>query len=102
VLPAPGARLHRHALAWHAAAIGFSGAAAFVCDAEQAIIAADGRPERLVPQLRQVVDYDTLLEANPFGETVAVARSAYVAAADEPTTTTVEAARGSLLLALAA
>ena len=38
--------------------------------AEQAVIGADGRPEQLVPQLRQVVDYDTLLEANPFGGTI--------------------------------
>ena len=102
VLPAKGAQLHRHALLWYAAAIGVGGAAAFVSDSEQASIGADGRPERLVPQLRQVVDYDTLLEANPFGETIAVARAAYAEVAGKLLTSSSSgAARGSLLLALA-
>ncbi|MGE3781915.1 MAG: glycosyltransferase [Alphaproteobacteria bacterium] len=103
VLPAAGARLHRHALGWYAAAIGVGAAAAFVSDEEQAATGADGGPARLVPQLRQVVDYDTLLEANPFGETIAVARAAYAEMAGELlTSSSVAAARGLLLLALAA
>ena len=102
LLPAKGARLHRHALAWYAAAIEPGGATAFINDAEQAIIGADGRPERLLPQFRQVIDYDTLLEANPFGETIAVARTAYAALAGElVTSSSPGAARGSLLLAFA-
>src|SRR6185312_931443 len=102
LLPAKGARLHRHALAWYAAAIELGGATAFVTDSEQAIIGPDGRRERLLPQFRQVVDYDTLLEVNPFGETIAVARTAYAAVAEELiTSSSLGAARGSLLLAFA-
>jgi hypothetical protein len=100
-LPRKGARLHRHALAWYAAAIGLRDATAFVSDSEEAIIGADGRLERLTPQFRQVVDYDTLLEANPFGETIAVERAAYAAVAGELVASSSGAARGSLLLALA-
>ena len=61
----------------------------------------DGRPRYSAPQFRQVVDYDTLLEINPFGETIAVTREAYGAAADELASQSIAAARGSLLLSLA-
>jgi tetratricopeptide (TPR) repeat protein/GT2 family glycosyltransferase len=101
VLPGKDARLHRHALAWYAAAIGLHDTGAFVSDSEEAIIGADGSPERLAPQFRQVVDYDTLLEVNPFGETIAVQREAYAAVAGELAMSSSGAARSSLLLALA-
>jgi GT2 family glycosyltransferase/tetratricopeptide (TPR) repeat protein len=101
VLPGKRDRLHRQALAWYAAAIGLCGAAAYVGDSEKMIIGADGRPERLAPQFRQVVDYDTLLETNPFGETIAVQRAAYAAVAGELVASSSGTARGSLLLALA-
>jgi len=100
VLLASGARLHRHALAWFGATIGQGTAVAFVTD-EEAAAGPDGTAGRLIPQFRQAVDYDTLLEANPFGETVAVERAAYAAVAGDLIMASLSAARGSLLLALA-
>ncbi|HEX3862319.1 MAG TPA: glycosyltransferase [Stellaceae bacterium] len=99
ILPAPGALLHRHALAWFAAVAGECDANAFVCDAET-VSERGGISRRSDPQLRQTVDYDTLLEANPFGETIAVAHPAYEAA-DLPATGMLETARSALLLHLA-
>ncbi len=100
ILPASGAQLDRQALAWCAASIGLGTAAAFVTDEEAVVAVADG-PQRSSPQLRQVVDYDTLLEANPFGETVIVERAAYAEVADALIAGSFSAARSSLLLSLA-
>lgn len=100
VLPAMGALFHRHALAWFAAIVGCGAAKAFVTDEEQAT-EDGGTPRRSAPQLRQAVDYDTLLEANPFGETVVVERAAYAAIAGDLVTGSLSAARSSLLLTLA-
>ena len=99
-----GARFHCHALAWFAAVVGLGvghGAAnAFITDEEQ-LSEEGGTPRRSAPQLRQAVDYDTLLEANPFGETVVVERAAYAAIAGDLVTGSLSAARSSLLLNLA-
>ncbi len=75
VVLAPGATLHRHALAWFADAASL-GATACVCDEEILLDGADGR-QTLEPVLRHTVDYDTLLENNVYGETVAVKCQAY-------------------------
>src|SRR5439155_24945526 len=61
VLPAPGAVLHRHAVAWFAAAAGEGTAHAFVSDEES--LGEEGGGEgagkrRAAPQLRHAVDYD--------------------------------------------
>ncbi len=100
VLPATGALLHCHALAWFAAIAGRGAAKAFITD-EERLSEDGGTPRRSAPQLRQAVDYDTLLEANPFGETVVVERAAYAAIAGDLLTGSLSAARSSLLLALA-
>ena len=101
VLPARRARLHRHALAWYAAARDQGTAAAFVAD-QEGMVGHAGGPARLAPKLRQVLDYDTLLAANPFGETIAVERAAYTGIADRLLGGSLSTARSCLLLALAA
>jgi GT2 family glycosyltransferase/tetratricopeptide (TPR) repeat protein len=58
-------------------------------------------PPAPAPLLRQVVDFDTLLETNPFGETIAVERAAYAGLARQLVTGSIAAARASLLLNLA-
>jgi len=100
VLLSPGALLHSDALAWFAAVVGCGVAKAFVTD-EERLTEAGGTVRRSAPQLRQVVDYDTLLEANPFGETVIVERALYAAIAGDLLTGSLSAARSSLLLNLA-
>ena len=100
VFPARGALFHRHALAWFAASVDNRAAIAFITD-EEAVSEEGGLARRSAPQLRQVVDYDTLLEANPFGETVVVERAAYAAIAGDLVTGSIPAARSSLLLNLA-
>jgi len=97
---AEGALLHPRALEWFAAVVTRGAASAYVTDAEA--IASDGEmTRRSAPLLRQVVDFDTLLEANPFGETVAVEHAAYRAIADNLVTASIASARASLLLHLA-
>jgi tetratricopeptide (TPR) repeat protein/GT2 family glycosyltransferase len=104
VLSATGALFHRHALGWFAAVVdqrvGHGAALAFITDEEQ-VSEDGGTPRRSAPQLRQAVDYDTLLEANPYGETVVVERAAYAAIAGGLVTASLSAARSSLLLNLA-
>jgi GT2 family glycosyltransferase len=95
-----GALLHAKTLGWFAAASGVGTAAAFVTD-EERIIRHDGKVERSAPEFRQVVDYDTLLEANPFGETIAVRRQDYAGVADRLVTSSPAASRSALLLSLA-
>ncbi len=70
ILLEPGGRLHPRALAWFGWAARHTEANAFICDAER--IGPEG--VRHDPQLRQAVDPEVLLQANPYGETIAVAR----------------------------
>jgi GT2 family glycosyltransferase len=100
VLLSERALLHPRAIEWFASAAGRGKATAFVADEETCMRELAG-VRRLSPELRQVVDYDTLLEMNTFGETVALERAAFVAVADRLTTSSVSAARSALLLALA-
>jgi len=100
VLLAERALLHPYALEWFAAANGKGSAKAFVGD-EETGMHEPGSIRRSHPVLRQVVDYDTLLEMNTFGETAAVERATFAALADRLTAASVSAARSSLLLILA-
>jgi GT2 family glycosyltransferase len=94
------ALLHPRALEWFAAAVGCGAATAFIPDEEIGTRQSGTlRPKRV--ELRQVVDYDTLLEMNTFGETVSVEHASYTAVADKLATNSVAAARSSLLLSLA-
>jgi GT2 family glycosyltransferase/tetratricopeptide (TPR) repeat protein len=95
-----GALLHPSALAWFCAAAERSAANAFIAD-EEVITRIGDRARFSAPQFRQVVDYDTLLEMNPFGDTIAVSREAYRAIAGQLATQSIAAARSSLLLSLA-
>jgi GT2 family glycosyltransferase/tetratricopeptide (TPR) repeat protein len=100
VLLGEGALLHRRALEWFAAVAARGPATAYVTDAET--VASEGEiTHRSSPVLRQVVDFDTLLEANPFGETIAIERAAYTALAEGLVTGSIAGARASLLLRLA-
>jgi len=101
VLPGPGVWLHRHALGWCAAVVGHGSAVAFITDEEE-LTGEEGGPVRLTPRLRQTVDYDTLLETNPFGETIVIEQTAYAELAAGLTAGSLTAARSSALLALAA
>jgi GT2 family glycosyltransferase/tetratricopeptide (TPR) repeat protein len=94
------ALLHPKALAWFAAAAERAEASAFVTD-EEAALREHGRLHYSSPEFRQVVDYDTLLETNPFGETVAIEYSTYAGLTARLTTPSILAARSSLLLNLA-
>ena len=96
---AEGAELHRRALEWMAAVATRYAAKAYVTDAET-VSASDASTVRSAPLLRQLVDFDTLLETNPFGETVAVERAAYAEIAGQVVTGSVASARASLLLNL--
>lgn len=100
VLLAPGAVLHPRALEWFAAASEHVPAAAFVSD-EETDTGSFTAPGHLSPEFRQVVDHDTLLEANVFGETIAVQRSAYSALPGLEQAASVTTARSLTLLALA-
>ncbi|MBV9586573.1 MAG: tetratricopeptide repeat protein, partial [Alphaproteobacteria bacterium] len=100
LLLAEGALPHRRALEWFAAIVTRCSAAAYVTDAET-IASEDDVTRRSAPVLRQVVDFDTLLEANPFGETIAVELTAYMQLADKLVTGAIASARASLLLHLA-
>ena len=100
LLLAEGALPHRRALEWFAAVATRCSAAAYVTD-EETVASEDDVTRRAAPLLRQVVDFDTLLEANPFGDTIAVERTAYVQLADRLVTSAIASARASLLLHLA-
>jgi O-antigen biosynthesis protein len=100
VLLSEKALLHPRAIAWFASAVGRGTAVAFVAD-EETRMRESGGVRRSSPEIRQVVDYDTLLEMNTFGETVAVEHAAFATVADKLTTSSVSAARSALLLALA-
>jgi len=100
VLLARRALLHPRAIEWFASLVGQGAATAFITD-EETGIRERGGIRRSSPQFRQVVDYDTLLEMNTFGETVAVELASYASVAQRLVTTSLSAARSSLLLALA-
>jgi GT2 family glycosyltransferase len=100
VLLAPRALLHPRAIEWFAALPGQYAATAFITD-EETGTRERGGVRRSSPQFRQVVDYDTLLEMNTCGETVAVELASYASVAQGLVTTSVSATRSSLLLALA-
>jgi GT2 family glycosyltransferase/tetratricopeptide (TPR) repeat protein len=100
LLLAERALLHPRAIEWFASLAGHSAATAFITD-EETGTRERGRVRRSCPEFRQVVDYDTLLEMNTCGETVAVERAAYASAAQRLVTSSVSASRSSLLLALA-
>ena len=94
------ALLDPRALAWFCAAAEHGSASAYVCDEE--VATRGGHRTRFSgPQFRQVVDYDTLLETNPYGDTIAVTHEAYCAIADTLATGSIAAARSALLLGLA-
>ncbi|MBV8336060.1 MAG: glycosyltransferase [Alphaproteobacteria bacterium] len=100
ILPAHKALLHPCAIEWFASLAGQGAATAFITDEETGTREHD-YVRRSSPQLRQAVDYDTLLEMNTCGETVAVELASYASAAQKIVTTSIYAARSSLLLALA-
>ena len=100
LLLAERALLHQRAIEWFASVVGHGAAAAFVAD-EETGSRERGSIRRTSPELRQAVDYDTLLEMNTFGETVAVEHAVYAAVARDLVTSSVSSARSSLLLALA-
>jgi GT2 family glycosyltransferase/tetratricopeptide (TPR) repeat protein len=75
ILLAPSATPHRQALAWTVWTAALTGCRAIVFD-EEIGEAGSG----LQPILRQTVDYDTLCEANIYGETLAVATAALFSA----------------------
>ena len=99
LLLAAGAMLDPQALAWFAAAAAWSGAAAFITDEETGTVQR-GRMVRSSPVLRQVVDFDSLLEANIFGETIALRSDVYRTALSSLPDGSVAASRTALLLSL--
>ena len=100
ILLAKRALLHPSAIAWFASLAGQSTATAFITD-EETGANERGSLRRSFPQFRQAVDYDTLLEMNTCGETVALELASYASVAERLVSTSVSAARSSLLLALA-
>jgi O-antigen biosynthesis protein len=99
LLLAERALLHPRAIEWVASVVGRGAATAFVAD-EETGTRERGSIRRASPELRQVVDYDTLLEMNTFGETIAVEHETYKAMANKLATSSVSTARSSLLLTL--
>jgi O-antigen biosynthesis protein len=98
LLLGPGATLHHQALAWIAETASRTGCDAIVMDEE--VGAAGTASRRLHLLARQTVDADSLLEANIYGETVAVARVAFVGMALEAGLASVASLRSLLLLGL--
>ncbi len=100
LLLAPGAILQSQAAAWIAETAARTACDAIVMDEEIGEVGPFSRDLR--PVLRQTFDRDTLLQANVFGDTIAVRSSALKAATigDEPGSSA--RARSALLLALSA
>jgi GT2 family glycosyltransferase/tetratricopeptide (TPR) repeat protein len=97
LLGAPGTILHPHALGWIAFARVLGDAPAFIFDSETGC--SDGRCIlRSDPVLRQVVQYDTLLETNICGETIAMRRDVFLEQVGRLCTSSAAAARHSVLL----
>ena len=101
VLLGRGAVLEPQALGWFAAASRLAPARAFVADQDQCR-REDEWAIRFAPIFRQVVDYDTLLEANVFGETLAVEAATYATLVPQAPQGSVTRGRSRLLLALSA
>ena len=99
ILQARGAVLGPRALSWFAAAARLGPAKAFVADEDQCRIEDDWTVHS-APVFRQVVDHDTLLEANVFGETIAIEAAAYAAHLPQAPEGSVTRGRSRLLLAL--
>ena len=72
IIAGPGAIFHKHAMGWFAWAAANTEAAAFVCD-DELLSGQTGR--RRAPALRQAVDYEILLQTNPFGQTLGLDRT---------------------------
>jgi O-antigen biosynthesis protein len=100
VLLSQRALLHSRAIEWFASLAGQSAATAFITD-EETGSREHGCVRRSSPQFRQAVDYDTLLEMNTCGETVAVELASYASVAPNLVTNSISSARSALLLALA-
>lgn len=96
---AQGAVPQPHALGWFAAAGSLAAARAFVCDADR-IVERGSTIEHAEPAFRQVVDHDTLLERNVFGETLVAEADAYRSAVPEVPDGSVTRLRSRLLLEL--
>jgi GT2 family glycosyltransferase/tetratricopeptide (TPR) repeat protein len=99
LLLAERALLHPRAIEWFASVIGVGTARAFVADEEMGA-RERGSIRRSSPELRQVIDYDSLLEMNIFGETIAVEHETYLAVVNKLGTSSVSTARTLLLLTL--
>jgi O-antigen biosynthesis protein len=99
ILLSQRALLHPRAIEWFASLAGQRTTTAFITD-EETGTRDRGGVRRSSPRFRQAVDYDTLLEMNNCGETLAVELASYVSVAERLVTTSVSSARSSLLLAL--
>lgn len=99
LLLAAGAMLDVQALSWFVAAAAWSGASAFVTD-EETVTLQRSRVVHSSPVLRHVVDFDTLLQVNVFGETIAVRSDAYRMILPSLPNASVAASRSVLLLVL--
>lgn len=99
VLLSPGAVLDPQALAWIATAAGLGTSPAFVWDDEEGDV-RPGHVTRSNPMLRQAVDYDSLLETNLYGESLAVHCARYATFASRSPPLPLRAERSALLLDL--
>jgi GT2 family glycosyltransferase/tetratricopeptide (TPR) repeat protein len=98
LLLASGAVLHPQALAWVAEAAARTACDGMIMDEETGEIGPYS--SGLHPILRQTFDRDTLLQANVFGDTIAVRTTALKAAPISAAPRSAAGARGALLLAL--
>jgi O-antigen biosynthesis protein len=98
LLMAAGAELHRHALLWIDAVAARTGASGVVTDEEAGCL--DDFASDLHLCARHIVDRDSILEANVYGETIAVAAATLRDLARVGDAESVEEARARLLLAL--
>ena len=98
LLMAAGAELHRHALLWIAAVAARTGAHGVITDEESGELGAFGDDLRL--SARHIVDRDSILEANVYGETIAVAAATLRNLPHVLDAGSIEEARVRVLLAL--
>jgi GT2 family glycosyltransferase/tetratricopeptide (TPR) repeat protein len=96
LLLAPGARLHRQALAWFSAAIQKTDCEAIFVDEE---VGDEGDfPEALRPVLRHAADPDSILETNTCGQTLAISATALAELGAELRPRSTAATRSAILL----
>jgi GT2 family glycosyltransferase/tetratricopeptide (TPR) repeat protein len=100
LLPATGSVLHPQAFAWITVAGHLADSRAFVFDEDTQTPCRHG-VEHSDPIFRQVVDHDTLLEKNVFGESVAIRREVLSEIRENILICSKSAARSSVLLHLA-